>query len=164
VSVDREPERAQRTDRVGARPLGGPLLRGSPRTLEPGPHIVLYDGGCGFCKLAVRWLVRLDRRRCLRPVAIQGAEGQGLLSEVPETQRLESAHLLSPDGTLHSGAAAAAPLAELLPGGSIVARLFARFPSTTTHAYRWVARHRVLFGRLGLRTDRPPRRPDDSSA
>jgi predicted DCC family thiol-disulfide oxidoreductase YuxK len=132
--------------------------------LEPGPHVVLYDADCGFCKLAVRWLLRLDRCRCLRPVAIQGAEGQGLLSEVPEPQRVESAHLLSPDGTLYSGGAAAAPLAELLPGGSVAARLFVRFPSATDHAYRWVARHRGLFGRLGLRTDSPPGRCEDASS
>ena len=125
-------------------------------TLGPTPHIVLYDAECGFCRLAVRWLLRLDRRRCLRPVAIQGAESQSLLSELPEEERIESAHLLAPDGTLHSGGAAAAPLAELLPGGSIAARLFSRFPSQTDHAYRWVARHRVLFGRFGIRTDSQP--------
>jgi predicted DCC family thiol-disulfide oxidoreductase YuxK len=87
---------------------------------------------------------------------IQCAEGRGLLSEVPEAQRLESAHLLTADGTLHSGAAAAAPLAELLPGGWVAARVFLRFPSETDRAYYWVARHRGLFGRLGIRTDRPP--------
>jgi predicted DCC family thiol-disulfide oxidoreductase YuxK len=134
------------------------------RVHEPRPHIVLYDADCGFCKLAVHWLLRLDRRRFLRPVAIQGAEGQRLLSAVPEPQRVESAHLLSPDGTLYSGGAAAAPLAELLPGGSIAARLFMRFPSATDHGYRWVARHRGLFGRLGLRTRRPPGRSDDASS
>ena len=126
-------------------------------------YIVLYDADCGFCKLMVRSLLRLDRRRCLRPVSIQGAEGQGLLRHLPEAKRIESAHLLSPDGTLHSGGAAAAPLAELLPGGSIAARLFSRFPAQTDHAYRWVARHRVFFGRLGIRTDSPPDRPDAAS-
>jgi predicted DCC family thiol-disulfide oxidoreductase YuxK len=119
---------------------------------------VFYDADCGFCKLAVRWLLRLDRRRCLSAVAIQGAEGRSLLSELPEAQRLESAHLLSPEGTLYSGGAAAAALADLLPGGSIAARLFLRFPSATDRAYRWVARHRALFGRLGIRTDSPPPR------
>jgi len=119
---------------------------------------VLYDTDCGFCKMAVRALLRLDRRRRLRAIAIQGAEGRGLLSELPEAQRLASAHLLTPDGTLHSGGAAAAPLAALLPGGSIAARLFLRFPSATDRAYRWVAQHRAFCGRLGIRTDRPPPR------
>jgi predicted DCC family thiol-disulfide oxidoreductase YuxK len=130
---------------------------------ERAPHVVLYDADCGFCKLAVHWLLRLDRRRSLRPVAIQGAEGQRLLGAVPEPQRLESAHLLAPSGTLYSGGAAAAPLAELLPGGSIAARLFSRFPSATDRGYRWVARHRATFGRLGLRTQHPPGRSDDTS-
>ena len=129
-------------------------MRDPAEKLELKPHILLYDGDCGFCKLAVRWLLRLDRRGCLRPEAIQGAEGRALLSEVPEAQRLESAHVLTPDGTLHSGAAAAAPLARLLPGASIAARLFLRFPSATDRVYRWVAQHRVLFGRLGIRTGR----------
>jgi predicted DCC family thiol-disulfide oxidoreductase YuxK len=133
-------------------------LSDPPEKLEPRPHIVLYDADCGFCKLAVRGLLRLDRRRRLRATAIQGAEGQRLLSELPEARRVESAHLLTPDGTLHSGGAAAAPLAGLLPGGSIAARLFLRFPAATERAYRWVAQHRTLFGRLGIRTDRPPSR------
>jgi predicted DCC family thiol-disulfide oxidoreductase YuxK len=119
---------------------------------------VLYDADCGFCRLAVRWLLRLDRRRRLRPIAIQGAEGQGLLREVQEAARLESAHLVAPDGTLHSGGAALAPLAELLPGGSVAARLFLRFPAGTDRAYRWVAQRRGLLGRLGLRTDSQPAR------
>ena len=80
--------------------------------LEARPHIVLYDADCGFCKLAVRWLLRLDRSRCLRPVAIQDAEGQDLLREVPEAERLDSPHLLTPEGALRSGGATAAPLAR----------------------------------------------------
>jgi predicted DCC family thiol-disulfide oxidoreductase YuxK len=131
----------------------------SSNQAEQRAHVVLYDADCGFCKLTVRWLLRLDRRRCLRPVAIQAPEGRSLLRELPEAARLESAHLLTPDGTLHSGGAAAAPLAKLLPAGSIVARLFSRFPGGTDRAYRWVARHRGLIGRLGLRTDCPPERP-----
>jgi predicted DCC family thiol-disulfide oxidoreductase YuxK len=119
---------------------------------------VLYDADCGFCKLAVRGLLRLDTRRRLRAVAIQGAVGRGLLSELPEAQRIGSAHLLTPDGIVHSGGSAAAPLAALLPGGSIPAWLFARFPSATDRAYRWVAQHRALLGRLGIRTDNPPPR------
>lgn len=138
-------------------------MRRQAGKLESRAHIVLYDADCGFCKLAVHWLLRIDRHRCLRPMAIQGAEGRDLLTAVPEAQRLESVHLVAPDGTLHSGGATAAPLAELLPGGSIAARLFLRFPSVTDRAYRWVARHREFFGRLGLRTDSPPRRPDDAT-
>jgi predicted DCC family thiol-disulfide oxidoreductase YuxK len=124
------------------------------------PYVVLYDEDCGFCKLTVSWLLRFDRRRRLRPMAIQDPAARDLLRDVPESLRLESAHLVAPDGTLYSVGAAAAPLARLLPGGEIPARLFLRFPAETDRAYRWVAGHRTFFGgRLGIRTDRAPRSP-----
>lgn len=117
-------------------------------------HAVLYDDDCGFCKLAVRGLLRLDRDERLRPVAIQSEEGQRLLTEVPVDRRLESAHLVTPGGTVLSGGAAAEALARLLPGGAMPARMFRRYPSQTDATYRWIARHRGTFGRLGLRSRR----------
>jgi len=113
---------------------------------------VLYDGACGFCKLAVRGLMRLDRNERLRPVAIQSEEGRRLLTEVPPERHLDSAHLVTPGGSIVSGGAVAEYLARLLPGGDPFARAFARFPSQTEATYRWVARHRMTFGRLGLRS------------
>lgn len=115
-------------------------------------HALLYDDDCGFCKLCVRALLKLDRNERLRPVAIQGDEGQRLLTEVPADRRLESFHLVTPGGKVLSGGAAADPLARLLPGGSLPARAFARYPGPTDSAYRWVARNRSTFGRLGLRS------------
>lgn len=115
-------------------------------------HAVLYDSDCGFCKLSVRAVLRLDRDQRLRPVAIQSEEGQRLLVEVPEHLRLESAHLVTPGDTVLSGAAGAETLARLLPGGHIPARLFHRFPDGTDRVYRWVARNRSTIGRLGLRS------------
>ncbi len=115
-------------------------------------HAVLYDDDCGFCKLAVRGLLRLDRDERVRAVAIQSEEGRRLLTELPAGRRLESAHLVTPGGTVLSGGEAVAPLARLLPGGRVPARAFARFPGRTDAAYRWVARNRSTFGRLGLRS------------
>ena len=118
-------------------------------------HAVLYDDDCGFCKLCVRALLRLDRGKRLRPVSIQSEEGQRLLVEVPEAARLESAHLVTPGGTVLSGGAAAEALARLLPAGNVPALLFQRFPGGTDRAYRWVARNRRHFGRAGLRSRGP---------
>lgn len=92
-----------------------------------------------------------DRGR-LRPVEIQSEEGQGLLAPIPEASRLDSWHLVTPEGELRSAGAAAAPLASLLPGGRPLAALFRRFPRSTERAYRWVAGHRDLFARI-LRID-----------
>lgn len=114
-------------------------------------HTILYDGDCGFCRLTVRGVLRLDRCGRLRAVAIQSEEGQRLLAEVPAGLRLDSAHLVTPGGTVLSGGAAAEHLALLLPGGRLPAALFRRYPAHTEGAYRWVASNRGRFGRLGLR-------------
>lgn len=114
-------------------------------------HALLYDSDCGFCKWSVELILRADRDERLRPVAIQDEEGQRLLAAIPESRRLESWHLLSPGGSVVSAGTAAAPLARLLPGGRLPARLFERFPGATERVYRWVARHRSGFGRIGLR-------------
>lgn len=118
-------------------------------------HALLYDSDCGFCKLTVRAIMRMDRDERLRPVAIQCEEGQRLLTEVPAEHRLDSFHLLTPGGTVVSGGSAAEPLARLLPAGDVTARFFGRFPDGTDRAYRWVARHRRTLGRLGLRSRKP---------
>ncbi len=122
---------------------------------------VLYDRDCGFCRWALDKVLAWDRGR-LRPVEIQSAEGQALLSAagVPEAQRLESWHLALPSGELLSAGAAAPPLAALLPAGRPLAATLGRFPRLTERSYRWVAGHRELLARL-LRIDatcaiRPP--------
>jgi hypothetical protein len=69
--------------RRGPRDAREPRLSGPPKMLEPKPHIVLYDADCGFCKPAVRWLLRLDRRRCLRPIAIQAPRARVYSARCP---------------------------------------------------------------------------------
>lgn len=113
---------------------------------------VLYDEDCGFCRWSLDKLLAWDRRRGLRPVAIQSAEGQALLRGVPPEQHLESWHVAVPSGEVLSSGAAAAPVAERLPLGRPLAALFRMFPRTTDRAYRWVARNRNRLARL-LRVD-----------
>jgi len=109
---------------------------------------VLYDDDCGFCKWSLDKVLAWDRNRRLRPVAIQSDEGQTLLAEVPEAERLDSWHLVLPSGEVRSAGAAAEPLARLLPGGRPLAVLFGTFPRITERAYRFVADHRDRFARL----------------
>ena len=113
--------------------------------------VVLYDDDCGFCKWSLDKILAWDRRHRLRPVAIQSDEGQGLLANVPESERLDSWHLVLPSGEVRSAGAAAAPLAELLPAGWPLAFLFRSFPRLTDRAYRRVAANRNRFARwLGI--------------
>jgi predicted DCC family thiol-disulfide oxidoreductase YuxK len=116
-----------------------------------GDSTIFYDRDCTFCRWSLDKVLAWDRGR-LRPVTIQSEEGQRLLAELPEQERLESWHLLTASGELVSAGAAAAPLARLLPGGRPLATLFGAFPKTTERCYRWVNSHRSLLTRL-LRID-----------
>lgn len=113
---------------------------------------ILYDRDCGFCIWSLDKILAWDRRRRLRPVAIQSEEGQDLLASVPAAERLDSWHLVLASGALRSGGAAAPGLAELLPGGRPLAGVLRAFPGATERAYRIVADHRAGFARL-LRVD-----------
>ena len=109
---------------------------------------VLYDEDCGFCRWSLDKVLAWDRRRALRPIAIQSEEGQALLAGIPKPRRLDSWHLVLPSGEVLSAGAAAAPLARALPAGKPLAFLFERFPQTTERAYRFVAEHRDRFARI----------------
>lgn len=108
---------------------------------------MLYDEDCGFCRWSLARLLRWDRRGRLRAVPIQGEEGDLLLADLSERDRLASWHLVTPGGRRYSGAAATGPLARLLPAGAPVAFLAETFPRSTDRLYRWVARNRDTLGR-----------------
>lgn len=108
---------------------------------------LLYDDDCGLCRWGVARILAWDRRRALRPVAIQGAEGAALLAGLDEAARMDSWHLVDRDGRRASAGAALAPTLRLLPGGAPVARVAERFPGAVEGAYRWVVRHRGTLGR-----------------
>lgn len=109
--------------------------------------VVLYDRDCGFCRWAMARVLDLDRRRAIVPAQIQSPRGDDLLAGMPAAERLASWHLVAPDGTRHSGGAAAAPLVRLL-GAPRIAGAFERVPWVIDRAYRLVAGNRTLVGKL----------------
>jgi predicted DCC family thiol-disulfide oxidoreductase YuxK len=109
---------------------------------------LLYDRDCGFCRVSVALVLTWDRRRRVRPVAIQSEEGQRLLAELPAERRLESAHAVTREGQLASGGLAAVPVLCELPGGGPLARVGERFPGLTDRAYRAIAGRRDRIGPL----------------
>lgn len=109
---------------------------------------ILYDADCGFCRWSLAQLLRLDRHRRLRPVALQDAEAETLLPGMTRDERLASWHLVSDDGRVYSGGDAFAPLLRLIPGGGPFARLLAAFPTVAHVGYRTVAGRRAWLGRL----------------
>jgi predicted DCC family thiol-disulfide oxidoreductase YuxK len=111
-------------------------------------HVVLYDADCGFCTWAMAKVLAWDRRRKLRPVALQDPDADILLRGMEPERRMASWHLVDPDGAVYSAGAAFAPLLRLLPGGRAASALVEAAPSLTAAAYGAVARRRSTFGRL----------------
>ena len=103
---------------------------------------LLYDADCGFCKWIVSVLVAWDRRGRLEPRGVR---------------EIDAVALVAPDGERRSGGAALAPLLRLLPGGSVPARLLARFPGLAHKGYDWVAGHRSQLGKIVARRRRAVR-------
>ena len=108
---------------------------------------MIYDGDCGVCKTLLALLLRADRHRRLRPLALGTPAADALLDDLTPEQRNASWHLIDPAGHRESAGAAAPPLLTQLPGGSLPAHLLARFPSHTEQAYRAVANNRSAIGR-----------------
>ena len=108
---------------------------------------VFYDRDCGVCRTILAGLLAWDRDGRLRPVEIQSPEGQALLADMTEEERLGSWHLGGPSG-VSSGGAAFPDLFALLPGGAPLAALTARAGGASERAYRLVADNRSRLSRL----------------
>jgi predicted DCC family thiol-disulfide oxidoreductase YuxK len=109
--------------------------------------LVLYDADCGFCRWSLGKLLAWDRRRVLRPLALQDPEAERLLADMVEGERMASWHLVTQDGRVRSGGEALPPLLGMLPGGRPFAALAERMPRIVDRGYRFVAGHRTVFGR-----------------
>ena len=84
-------------------------------------------------------MLELDRGGRYRPLALQDPRAAELLPGLSEEERMQSFHIVDPDGTVHS---AGDGLAELIPG-------LDRLPSTVaTRAYWLVAGNRSWLGKL----------------
>ena len=99
---------------------------------------LLYDADCGLCKFVVARVLELDRRHRYLPLALQDPRAAELLPGMSEQQRLESFHLVTADGSVHS---AGDGLAALVPP-------LRRFPRAASRLYWLVAGNRDRLGKL----------------
>lgn len=98
---------------------------------------LLYDADCGVCKFIVARVLELARGR-YRPLALQDPRAAELLPGLSEEERMESFHIVEPDGTVLS---AGEGLAALLPP-------LGRSPRMASRAYWLVAGNRDKLGKL----------------
>jgi predicted DCC family thiol-disulfide oxidoreductase YuxK len=122
--------------------------------------VCLFDGHCGLCNRAVRWLIRRDRRDRLRFAASESAAGAELMARhgisFPESKSGPTTILVvrgfggSEERVLEQSEAVLALLAELPQPWPAVARALGWIPRPVRDAgYRLVARWRYrIWGRL----------------
>jgi predicted DCC family thiol-disulfide oxidoreductase YuxK len=110
--------------------------------------VVVYDRDCGFCRWSLARVLDLDRRRALRPVALQDPEADDLLWPMARERRFASAHIVTPDGSVYSGGHAVEPLVRLLPAGAPLAPAARLLSGPLDGAYRVIVHFRGLLGRL----------------
>jgi predicted DCC family thiol-disulfide oxidoreductase YuxK len=112
------------------------------------PLILLYDGECGFCTRGVARVLSLDRDGLLSAVPIVSPDGDRLLRDLTEAQRLASWHVVDERGRRRSGGEAVAPVLRRLRGFRWLAPVAEAFPGLVDVLYRLVARYRGTLGRL----------------
>ncbi len=123
------------------------------RRVEPA-GIVLFDGVCGFCDAAVRWLVRCDPEGRLRFAPLQGATAAELRARHPEIPGgLETLVYVDASGggeRVYLRSAAVFRACAAISGAPPWVRLAARIPRALADlGYRIFARVRYrVFGRL----------------
>ncbi|RPJ83426.1 MAG: DUF393 domain-containing protein [Acidobacteria bacterium] len=64
----------------------------------PPPPVLLYDGTCGLCAGAVRFVLRHDRRKLLRFASLDSNFARPILSRQPELPALDTVVWYEPPG------------------------------------------------------------------
>jgi predicted DCC family thiol-disulfide oxidoreductase YuxK len=105
---------------------------------------LIYDGECGMCRDAVRWLTRWDRGGRLTFVPFQDEVAVQRFG-IPLPSLAAAMHLVLPDGRVFAGADAVPELARLVRRGARSIPLLYRVPGVRHAArrvYAWIAARR----------------------
>jgi predicted DCC family thiol-disulfide oxidoreductase YuxK len=76
--------------------------------------LLLYNGGCRFCRWLARIVVIVDTDESLAFLSIWDDEAKPVVDTIPERDRLSGWHLVLADGTRYSGGPGAVRLLEEL--------------------------------------------------
>ena len=101
-------------------PSTGDLQGGAPRLIRP---LLLYNGGCRFCRWAARLVDRVDRDGALAFLSILDEEAKPIVDAIPEAERYTGWHLVTLDGARLSGGIGAIVVLEQLRWTRWVGRL-----------------------------------------
>ena len=119
----------------------------------PKDYILLYDGLCGLCNGAVRFILKHDKKKTMRFASLQSDFARTILNRYPQLKEIDSLVLLesadTPEEILFVQSAGVLKIAEYLGGAWTIGLLFRIFPKNLSDAaYDFIARHRhSFFGR-----------------
>ncbi|MBS4058078.1 MAG: DUF393 domain-containing protein [Bacteroidetes bacterium] len=111
--------------------------------------VLFYDGDCGLCNRAVRFVLRHERNVCASFASTQSAVCSEMLSPYIEMKLVESSLVLLEGDRVYVKSAAVFRLAVLMGGWPEWLAVFSLLPTAFTDAlYDLVARNRRrLFGK-----------------
>jgi hypothetical protein len=131
------------------------------------PHLILFDGACGFCRRTVRWLLARDAAGRFTAIPYQEAPSPPMTPALADACR-RAVHVVRADGgILRGGRAVLFILEHTGMGAPARALALPPFVWLVELGYRAVAGNRSLLGRIfpsraacGFTPIRPPdRRP-----
>jgi predicted DCC family thiol-disulfide oxidoreductase YuxK len=93
-----------------------------PARIRPAHPVLLYDDHCKFCRASVAFVHGWDRGTRLDFLPLSDPLAASLLSPMSEAARMESMHVVQPDGTISSAGQALLSLCAELPAASLLAR------------------------------------------
>lgn len=130
-------------------------LRVPPSAPPPEGPVLFFDERCSVCRRFVAWALAADHTGMLRLARLDGPRARRLQQDHPELAARDSALWVAPGPTpgrpLRYADAILATLAYLGGAWGIAATLGRMVPRFLRDAiYRSFARHRSLFGWLGL--------------
>lgn len=113
--------------------------------------IILFDGICNLCNGTVRFILKKDRKKQFRFVALQSDEGKNLINEYSISSETDSVILIQ-NNNYFTESEAAIEISKLLPHPWKWAVIFKIIPKNwRDKIYRWVAKNRYRwFGKQDI--------------
>ncbi|SHG38065.1 Predicted thiol-disulfide oxidoreductase YuxK, DCC family [Flavobacterium micromati] len=109
--------------------------------------VILFDGVCNLCDLAVQVIIKHDKKDVFRFVALQSDLGQRIIKHLGiDTQKTDSIILYQPGFAYFYKSEAALEIAKDLGGIYYFASLFSILPDSFNNAvYDYIARNRYKW-------------------
>jgi predicted DCC family thiol-disulfide oxidoreductase YuxK len=127
----------------------------------PKRPLLLFDGGCPFCRAAARLIARLDREQRLAMLDRDDDAAAAYVARIPEQDVQESWQLIEPSGVRLMHGPAALRLLEYLPATRRLGWALRKLGLTSlvSAANRFLGRIRKPLGRFFPDQRRPRRWP-----